>query len=74
MNILRIEVILGELYGLLLFVCNIENKYLLIWKKQKIKVYIAAGTEFEANPHDKNQIIDKYLYESKLLLLDFTSI
>jgi hypothetical protein len=63
MDTLRIGFFLGELYGLSCCVCDIGNAFFN--GKTKEKVYITAGSEFGANVHGKNLIIDKSLYGSK---------
>jgi hypothetical protein len=60
MDTLRTWFFLGELYGLSCCACDIGNAFL--YGKTKDKVNITAGSEFGANVHGKNLIIDKYLY------------
>jgi hypothetical protein len=63
MDTVRIGVFLGEQYGLSCCGCDIGNAFL--YGKTKEKVYITAGSEFGANLHDKNLIIDKSLHGLK---------
>ena len=57
MDTVRIEFVLGELYGLFCCACDIGNDFLC--GKTKEKVYISAGPEFGANLCGKNLIIKK---------------
>jgi hypothetical protein len=57
MDTVRIDVFLGELYGLSCCACDIGNAF--FYGKTKAKGYIPAGPEFGANLHGKNLIIDK---------------
>jgi hypothetical protein len=61
---IRIRFFLGELYGLSCCACDIGNTFL--HGKIKEKNYVTAGTDFEANLHGKNLIIDKSLYGLKI--------
>jgi hypothetical protein len=63
MDTVRIGFFLGELYELSCCACDIGNAFL--YGKTREKVYITAGTEFEAKLHGKNLINDKTLYGLK---------
>jgi hypothetical protein len=65
MEIARIEISLGWLYGLSCCACDIGNAFFFLYGKTKEKDYITAGPEFGASLHGKNTIIDKSLYGLK---------
>jgi hypothetical protein len=69
MDIIRIGLFLGELYGLSCCACDFGNNFL--YRKTKEKVAITTGPKFHTKLCEKNLIINNSLYSPKTSVARF---